>query len=125
MKIVLSLLLILLLQNPLSAQHDYSGVYGSTSKEKNKYLTVMRIDATHYKFWAMVSSKNYANNLDGIIEIKGDSIQYDYTEGSKVCPIHFKFSPTYAVVYPEANSECSFTFGKNIFATYMFIKKQK
>ncbi|MBS1628033.1 MAG: hypothetical protein JSR09_00275 [Bacteroidetes bacterium] len=107
------------------AQKDYSGIYGSSNKEKNKYLTVMKIDSTHYKFWAIASAKNYANNLDGIIEQKGDSIQYNYTEGNKVCPIHFKFSSTYAVVYPEANAECNFGFGKNIFATYPFIKKQK
>ncbi|MBA4198308.1 MAG: hypothetical protein C0459_12220 [Chitinophaga sp.] len=119
------LYLLLLITISSFAQKDYSGVYGSTSKEKSKYLTVMKIDSTHYKFWAIASGKNYANNLDGIIELKADSIQYDYTESSKVCPIHFKFSPTYAVVYPEANAACSFGFGRNIFATYLFIKKQK
>lgn len=107
------------------AQHDYSGIYGSSTKEKSKYLTILKIDSTHYKFWAIASGKNYANNIDGIFEIVGDSIQYNFNEENKTCPIHFKFTSTYAIIYPEQNANCNFGFGRNIFATYMFMKKQK
>lgn len=110
------------------AQIDYSGVYGFDGKSYSKDLTLLKIDATHYKFWVSAFSQNYINTGDGIIEVRGDSgIYKNYTNSdpeNQWCNLIFKLNSTNVeVIHEKSEKLCSVLFGIHILTTYPLIKR--
>lgn len=129
MKIIYLSVLIFLTINTY-AQIDYSGVYGFDGKSYSKDLTLLRIDATHYKFWVSAFSHNYINIGDGIIELKGDFGIYKKNNGldseNQWCNLIFKLNSTNVeVIHEKSEQLCRVLFGVHILTTYPLIKRAR
>jgi hypothetical protein len=110
------------------AQTDYSGLYGVDGNSYSNDLTLLKIDATHYKFWVSAFSQNYVNTGDGIFEMKGDSGIYKNINDSdseyQWCNLIFKLtSKNIEVVIEKSKKLCNVLLGDHIVTTYPLLKR--
>jgi hypothetical protein len=123
-------LIFIVLSVKADAQIDYSGIYGFDGTSYTKDLTMLKIDANHYKFWMSAASEKYINTGDGIIEVKGDSGIYKILDKSnsefQYCNLVFKLTSKNIEVASEKSEKiCHVLFGSHIITTYPLIKSAR
>lgn len=114
------------------AQKNYSGYYSIEGNGSYKGLTLIKIDSNHYKFSIGATGKIFADDGDGIFEVKKDSGVFKLAQDYNVCGIVFKFLNQKVEVKPlskekglNPNEICSWDFGSHIFGVYPLTKAQK